>query len=176
MKAYIELIKSRLMGRWQQLSLRERRMLMIAAPILLIALLYVAIWLPYRTTRQSLDAQLPTLSAELIQMREQAKQAKELQTANRVNPVAPDKLLSAIEDSLTAVALNGYVTKLENLGDARVQLVASKMPFKKWVYWLERLSKEIGVAVVVAKIQSEGEGAVSIEATLAPLGAQVQDA
>lgn len=175
MKVYIELVKSRLMVRWQQLSQRERRMLMAGAPVLLIALLYAAIWLPYHRMRQSLDAQLPMLGAELVQVREQAKLAKELQTANRVMSVAPDKLKSTIEDSLKAVALEGYVTKLDNLGDARIQLVASKMPFKKWIYWLERLSKEIGVAVVVVKLESEGEGVVSIEATLAPLGVRIEN-
>ena len=172
MKENIALLKSKLMARWQQLSIRERRILMVGAPILLLALLYSMILLPYQNMRRSLDARLPALSSELVIMREQARLAKELQMANRVTVVAPERLTSAIEDSLARVELNVYVTKLENVGNARVQLTASRMPFRKWMHWLERLSKEIGIAVEAVKLESEGEGVVHIEATLAPLGAQ----
>ena len=71
--------------------------------------------------------------------------------------------------------MKGYVTELEDMGNARVRLKASGMPLKKWLYWLERLSKEIGVTVIAATIQAQGEGVALIEATLAPLGTRLEE-
>ena len=171
-KKYLPLAK--LKARWLQLSLREQRMLMVLAPIIVVAILYAGIFKPYQRVRHSLDNQLPVLTSELDAMKEQAALAKELQEANRVVSISPDKIRTTVEESLGRVALNGYVTKLEDIGNGQVHLQASNMPFKKWVYWLERLSKEIGVSVVTAKIHSEGEGVVAIDATLAPLGSASQ--
>lgn len=172
MKKRIDLTK--LKARWQQLSLREQRMLMIAVPVVCLALVYVAIIQPYLDSRASLDAQIPALSETLQKMKNQAALVKELQEANRVVSISPDKLKEAVEDSLRRASLDSYVTKVEDVGNGRVQLVAAQMPFKKWIFWLERLSKEIGIAVTVIKIRSAGEGVVSIDATLAPLGAEQQ--
>ncbi|MDH2918683.1 MAG: type II secretion system protein GspM [Sideroxydans sp.] len=132
---------------WSAREVREQRMLLAAACVIAVALLYLLLIAPALSARQKLTKTLPQLREQTALMQALTSQATALQASNNA-PVAAMSSAS-IEASLQAQQLKAR--NITMLGaSAQVQLDAAS--FAQTLAWLTSLQSGARITVIAAKI------------------------
>ena len=150
---------------WDRASVRERRMLVLAAIVVIVALLWAFVWRPVvadiGTTRDALAQERARLAAARSEVNEMASLAKE------AAPGATSDLRPPIERVLAARGLRGAVTALDVTPDS-AHLVFGAVSFPALVGLIDALAKEEHLRVVEATMTARVEaGTLRAELTLA---------
>lgn len=154
-----------LMQRWQLLAVRERRMVVAGGALL--ALVAVWLWLlePAWQGRRALQAELPTLRAQLARIDEMADEAQRL-AAVRGGGESPQALKAQIEQSIDRAGLSGSLRRLSmngSLFDLRFEAVA----YAAWLAWLDTTTRELRLRVADVSItRGTGHGLVAVRLAL----------
>jgi len=147
--------------RWQRLAPRERLSLGLLAVFLLIALLYMTLWLP--ATRELKQArayyqQQRELNAYLV---ENSPQARQLAGKPLVN-LAPEQLQGLVTQSAQQHGL--VVERFDS--DAEGLLVSlAEAPFASLLRWMSDLQSQ-GVGLAEVSLDRAGDGKVDARLTL----------
>lgn len=134
---------------WTGLARRERAMVLVAAAVVVLGLLYALAIEPAWTTKSRLAKDLPRLQAELVQVEALRTEAQRLAGREGAGETF-DSLLTAVEQSVLRANLPANV-QAEDSGT--VSVTANSVSAGAWFAWLEALSRESRVAVTAASAQ-----------------------
>ncbi|KPC53854.1 type II secretion system protein M [Amantichitinum ursilacus] len=143
-------MKARFLAFWLARAPRERAMLGAAAAVILIALLYVALWEPLVNQRAVLAKQLPRLQADLAQMQRSIALIKAAGGAPGV--ARSDDLRQAVTASL---GQRNIKADIQAQPDNRLKIDATEVAFSQVLDLLSGLQRETGAHAVSADISSQ---------------------
>lgn len=147
-------------SRWQDISPREQRLVLIAATVVAIgAAVSLLDW--SRAEGQRLARRLPRAEASLNQVQEAATEISRLRTAPQATRAEGAALLAAVQTSAKSRALDIGIQ-----GGGEGLHLKGQAPFDALVAWLATLQKDQGLRVVRMEIQRQGSLA-SVDAVLA---------
>lgn len=135
---------------WRERNARERAMLMLAAAVVALALIYAVLLAPAVSGRAQLEKNLPALREQAAEMRALAQQAA--QFANRSAAPRPALTRESVEAALARRAL-----KAQNLvvsGDM-VKLQLAAVSFAATLDWLDEMQKTAGLTIVDTNIVAQ---------------------
>ena len=138
---------------WQGLNERERRLVAICGPLLLIAILYWGLWTPFANHVAEVKQQLQNQRNTLAWMQQKGGEIKALQASggNRVD------LNMTLEGgvNLTSRQMGLTLTRLQPLNN-QLQVETEDLEFDRLVNWLVTMERDYGVRVKLIEL-SAGE-------------------
>lgn len=154
-----------LLQRWQLMTPRERRILVVGAALLAVVLVWLLLFDPAWRARQALQSELPTMRGQLAQMEQLAGEARRL-GAVPAGSDSPQAVKTQLEQSIDSAGLKpalAQLTQSGNLFDLRFKGV----PYAAWLAWLDSAARETRLRVVDAAVTREtGIGVVSVRLAL----------
>lgn len=154
--------------RWQQLSQREQRLLLLMAIVLGGALFYQGLWVPAHRQSASLAATVARLKAEQQLVATLASEAHGLKPQAALAPMAATELKHMLQPLLQQAGLDGL--QLAEDGDFGVR-VSGEVVFDDWVKTVGALAMQ-QVRVVRLQADASSPGRVKLEAVLAHAGGE----
>jgi type II secretory pathway component PulM len=152
--------------RWTALPTRDRRLLVVAAALVLALAAWALLWQPMVRGAATMRAAVPRDAAALAEGRRQVEEIAGLARA----PAVPrsEEPRAALERILAGSGLRPAVTQLD-WQDGRARIVFAVVAFDRLVGVLEALQREGRLRVVEAVVTARVEpGSVRAEITLAP--------
>jgi general secretion pathway protein M len=146
--------------KWNGLSARDRRMLVLAASFLVLVFAWLVAFEPAWNGRQQLVRELPALRADLAQMDQLAAEARMASTSSRQTNESATQLRGRIEETLADAGLSSSLAQLEVNGEI-IEARFRQADFEKWLYWLDAAVRETRMRVVDLSITRESAGVVS---------------
>ncbi len=144
--------------KWQQLSLREKRLVVITAIIVVITLVHLTIWKPLQdgidSSRVRVNAQTNTLQS----IREQAVEAQQLRArSSRTAGRSGGSLLVIIERTAQSKNLKSSLQKVQPEGQDGVRVWVENAAFDQLIDWLALLENKntIYVSEIIIEKQKE---------------------
>ena len=142
-------MKTKFLAFWLARAPRERAILGVGAVIVLIALLYIALWEPLVNQRALLDKQLPRLQADLAQMQRDVALIK---ASGGAGVVRSDDLRQAVTASL---AQRGIKADIQAQPDNKLKIDATQAQFAQILDLVSGLQRETGAHAISADMSSE---------------------
>ncbi len=138
------------------LEANERRMLMVAAPLLLAMLFYVGAWEPLNDTVDSLRVSTAEQQSLLAWMHSAAREVKQLRarSTQRAKPASGGSLLSLVDRTAKSGRLGPALKRVQPDGDDKVRVWLESASFDDMVRWLIVLQNRHGVRVVSSVFQA----------------------
>ena len=145
---------------WQQLSLREKRLVVITAVVVIITLVYFMIWEPLQNGIQTSQVRVNAQTNTLRLIREQAAEAKQLRmTKSRAAASAKGggSLLVIIERTAQQKNLKSSLQKVQPEGQDGVRVWVENASFDQLIDWLALLENKntIYVSEIIIERQKE---------------------
>ncbi|HEY0879798.1 MAG TPA: type II secretion system protein M [Zeimonas sp.] len=160
-----------LMQRWQLLATRERRIVVAGASLLVVVAVWLWLFEPAWRARSALQAELPTLRAQLARIDALADEAQRL-SAVPVGTDAPQVLRTQIERSIDRAGLSPSLAQLAMNGSL-FDLRFNRVPHAAWLAWLDTTTRELRLRVADVSVTREAEqGLVSVRLALETPGAE----
>lgn len=155
-----------LLQRYNELAPRERRMVALAAAVVLVTILYLVIWEPLAQARQARAEAL----AQAREVAQQLEVAAASAAANRGGntPVQGrgQSLLTVVDQAARASTLGKPLSRLQPDGDTKVRAWIEDVPFDGLLRWLADLQTRYGISIENAEIEARGNGTVSARLSL----------
>lgn len=154
---------------FENLELRERRLIITAAAMTAMLLLYLLVWKPVNGEYHRLDSSIKEKEKTLAEMEQLAVEAKQLQRANARSSVRSPggSLLAAVDRTAKSNGLGNAVKRVRPDGENKASVTLEGAEFDRVVVWLENLSLQNGVSVVSSTIEKQKEtGLVSMRLEL----------
>lgn len=149
----------RISAAWQSRTLRERRVLLMGAALLILLLIWSWLIDPALSTRKKMQQQLPELRAQSAQMQALAKEITGLPAAP---PAAQPVSRQALERLLTE---SGLKAEQITVADNMVTLNFSDASFSSLTEWLQKIQREQQLSVTEATVTAR-ERLDRVDATL----------
>jgi general secretion pathway protein M len=140
-------------ARFQSLSPRDRRMLLVGGAIAAVLFVFAVI-LPLDHRVSSLHDQVTRKQADLVWMR---NAAPEIAAAGPVRSNSGEPLIVIIDQSARESGLGSALAGSQPNGAGNLSVELQKASFDALVGWLARLSQQNGVQIESATIDSAGE-------------------
>lgn len=154
-----------LMQRWQLLAARERRLVLAGAVLLAIVAVWLSLFEPAWQGRKALQAELPTLRAQLARVDDLAGEAQRLSAVPAASD-PPQAVKAQLEQSIDSAGLRASLAQLSvngSLFDLRFSAVAHAA----WLAWLDTATREMRLRVADVAVSREAEhGLVSVRLAL----------
>ena len=146
--------------KWQQLSLREKRLVILTSIIVVITLVYFMIWEPLQEGIQTSRVRVKAQQETLIQMHEQAAEARQLLAAQRqagASTRSSGSLLVIIERTAQTKNLKSRLQKVQPEGQDSVRVWVENASFDQLIDWLALLENRntIYVSEIIIERQKE---------------------
>ncbi|MBF0134333.1 MAG: type II secretion system protein M [Magnetococcales bacterium] len=145
---------------WRDLGGRERRIVAIGLPVLVVAIFYFMIWSPFMERLDNARKRVAASSDTLHWMQSQAVEIKAMQAG--LGASVPSSLslsgsfLSFMEESARQGGLGGVLKSVEPSGNDQVLMKFEKAPFQTLATWLIDLHTQ-GVEPVSVSLEREPE-------------------
>ncbi|MDO9318575.1 MAG: type II secretion system protein GspM [Gammaproteobacteria bacterium] len=157
---------------WLARAPQERRLLVVAAGVVLVGLLAWLLAVGSQASTALRDS-LPALRMQAITFEQQAAELEILRSVPA--PTIPDaSLLPLIQETIASAAMSGMLSTIEPLGPEQVVVVFGAIEFSVWLAWiavLEQQNVRVEQVRVEALATSPVPGLVSVAATLGRVGA-----
>jgi len=154
-----------LLRRWQVMTPRERSIVTGGAAVLLVALAWLVLFDPAWTGRRQVQAELPTLRAQLAQMEQLAGEARRL-GAVPAGSDSPQAVKVQLEQSIESAGLRSALSQLSQSGEL-FDLRFKSVSYAAWLAWLDSAARATRLRVVDAAVTREaGTGIVSVRLAL----------
>lgn len=153
---------------WRERNPRERWLIGLGLPLLLLALLYAYLWLPVQKERAGLLRTLPELRASAAQLRQQAQEVQTLKQRVPADDAAanPADPVTVMRQTATQAGLPAPQIQPDNTGRLRVRF--EQVTFNPLIQWLDILQRQHGLKVDTLELNSAGgPGRVSAQIAFA---------
>lgn len=155
---------------WNTRSDRQRMMLCAAGAVIVAAASYFILLAPALAASKKLSATLPTLRAQVEDMRQQQKEIAILRKKVAATSQRPD-LKTLLQTSAARTSFVNSIEKIESLSGSRALFLSGPVLFDDWLGWIEHLQREFGIRLDGCKITSTDQpGLVRVEATFVSAG------
>ena len=147
-----------MMAWFENLSIRDRRALLVVAVFLLGVTVYFAIWEPLHSGYQR-SQKLVQERRELVSwMRGAAQEARALGASRSLAPASPPgrSLLATIDATVAGARLRGAVKRIEPDGTTRVRVWLEQAEFDQVLRWMGELQSRHRVNVLDMRAEPEG--------------------
>ncbi len=153
---------------WSALAQREQRLIAAGAALLILFLLYVAIWVPLQGSRARLLAQTEEQRATLRWMQQSAAEIRQLSARGAGRQVATGQsLLGLIDQTARSERLAEAVKRVQPDGTNSVRVWLENAAFDDVMRWLGTLEQRHGVAIDTLNVErGEQPGRVAARLTL----------
>ena len=154
---------------WQNLSLRDQRMLLMGGALALLLLAYALLWLPLQRSRDDLRQQVAAAQASLRWMRAAAEELNLRRGVLGSAETSHDhrSLLARVDSGAREQGLGAALMRVEPSAEGAVNVVFQQASFDALVGWLESMSRTHGTRIAEFSAQSTGaSGQVDARALL----------
>jgi general secretion pathway protein M len=158
-----------MMSYLNQLNERERLLLMIAVPLLVIVLSYAIVWRPFSSHVEELQQRVERQQEVLQYMHSAARQVKQLrrQQALTSRSGANQSLLALVDRTVKQAKLARALKRVEPDGADKVKVRLEGAGFDDMIGWLESLQQRYTIAVEDISIDVQDDpGTVNARLTL----------
>ncbi len=152
-----------------ELQPRERRLIAVAAVLLICLLFYLLAWRPLQQRVAHLDSRLTQARKDLVWMQQASREVQALRRQGGAAPAPATglSLIRAVESSVTAAGLRGSLTRTEPHGADRISLELRDADFDALVRWLGILQRQHGARVTQINVtRTDKPGRVNARLTL----------
>ena len=134
---------------WNQLSARDRRILVIGSIIVAIFLIWSFVWHPLSAEQDRLTMRLDSAKRDLAFVRVAEAEVDRLRNAGvRTRADRQGKSLLALADvSARGAGLEGVLKRLEPVGSNSVRASFEFASFDQIIDWVENLARDYGVQI-----------------------------
>ena len=155
---------------WRERNPRERWLIGLGLPLLLLALLYAYLWLPVQKERARLQRTLPELRASAAQLHQQAQEVQTLRqrvpaSEAAANPADP---VTVMRQAATEAGLPAPQIQPDNTGRLRVRF--EQVTFNPLIQWLDILQRQHGLKVETLELGAAAGGPGRVNAQIAFAG------
>lgn len=153
---------------WQQLNLRQQRLLMLAGVVLLGVIVYVGLWEPLAESRQLERERVAEQQALHDWLNAVAPVAERLQReGDQAVDLGGRSLLGLTDSTVRAAGLAGSLSRIEPAGDGQVRVWLDNADFISTINWLQQLSLDYPIEVTHLGMDRAGnDGKVNVRLTL----------
>ena len=161
-----------LRARFEALNERERRLVLIAAGFLAIALFWLVLVLPLHTMQVKRAARVEKKSADLVWMRQAAPQVAAARASGGSAGPSNESLVVLIDRTARQAGLGSALRDQSPNGSHSLRLRLESAPFDSLVAWLALLQQQHGVAIETANVDvGSAPGLVNASVTVGQPGA-----
>ncbi len=135
---------------WQQLNLREQRLVLALGSAIMVLLLYTLLWQPLNTNLANTKSKLASRQALLTWVDENVSRYQ------AIKPNGSGKKTSGSLSSIINRTANQYqltITRMQPQGDS-LQVWLDTAPFTELLFWLEHLANNEGLQVQAIDLAS----------------------
>ncbi len=140
---------------FENLSKRERYMVVAAALVLLVFLFYVLVWRPIGTRAEALQQRVQGQEKALAWMQQAAVEVKRLRGGGTPTQARNESLLSLIERTARERGLSGAVRRVQPEGQHGARIWLEAAGFDDLVLWLHQLADTYGVRISEASVERQ---------------------
>lgn len=137
---------------WHPRPIREKRMLLLAASIVLPVLGYLILWQPASEQRDKLLKRLPDLRQQAAQLQLDALEVQKLRHSRPPAQLDANTLISTIESTAERYAIREQITSINTQGPNTVQLNVNALAFSQWLDFLRELHQTQHIRVLNTSI------------------------
>lgn len=155
--------------RWQELSTRDRRTLLVGGVSAALLLAWAFAWHPLAQRRAELDRQVERSRGELAYVRAGAGGIERLRAAGTKSLADREgrSLLALADATARSGGLEAALKRVEPAGSGSVRVSFEYANFDALVEWIEGLSRDFGVeATDFSADRADGVGLVNARVTL----------
>jgi len=155
---------------WELRSDKQRMMICAGGAVAIAAALYIVLLAPALAASRQLSATLPTLRAQVEDMRQQQREIASLRKKVAAASQRAD-LKALLQSSAARASFVNSIEKIEPLSGGRALMLAAPVIFDDWLGWIENLQREFGIRLDGCKITpADQPGLVRVEATFVSAG------
>lgn len=153
---------------YANLDQREKRLISVAAAMLVLLLLYTAVWKPVSGEYHRLGNSITEKEKTLAEMEVLAVQAKQLQrNARNSAHINKGSLLGTIDRTAKSNGLGDALKRVRPEGENKASVSLEGAQFDRVIGWLEKLQRLQGISIVSSSIETQEEsGLVSMRLEL----------
>ena len=155
---------------WENLQTRERYMVLVASTLVVLTILYYAIWSPITSSRDSKETRVDAKRDTVVWMLTKKQEVEHLKriNPNLFNPSNDSRSLLAIVDTgAKQMGIRPAIKRIEPKGDDSVQLWLEDIAFDYLIVLLGELERRNNISVADASFnRSENIGKVTGKVTL----------
>lgn len=134
---------------WETLSARERLLVIGGLGLTLALLGYVLVWEPFRTSHRQLQQRVAEQRADLIWMRQAAREVKRLSGNAGTSPTRDGRsLLTLVDQTARAAGLASALKRVAPQGEDKLSAQLDGVEFDKLIPWLGMLEHDHRIAIV----------------------------
>ena len=148
---------------WQQLSARDRSILLWGGLISTILLLWALIWDPLQDRRASLRQSISEQRSTRLWL-EQVEQMLLRQPNQQRSPNRQEyegSLLRLVDDTIRAQGMAAAIERMEPDSPGQVRLWLRAADFDTLVQWMEQVSNDYGLLIAQAQLSKDQAGRVN---------------
>jgi len=134
---------------WETLSARERLLVIGGLGLILALLGYALVWEPFRTSHRQLQQRVAEQRADLIWMRQAAREVKRLSGNAGTSPTRDGRsLLTLVDQTARAAGLASALKRVAPQGEDKLSAQLVGVEFDKLIPWLGMLEHDHRIAIV----------------------------
>ena len=157
---------------WQQLALREKRMVAGGAIVVAVLLIYFGLWFPLQHTVSSLRQTIVKNQNLLAWMQQADAQMKTIVPTKTVavTSMSPAALLGWLQNSIQQAGLDHQLTQIKEGSDEAILLQFQAVNFDALINWLAQAQEQQGFRVTqMSAVKTAASGMVNAEITLSSI-------
>lgn len=152
---------------WDQLQVRERRILLFGAVAVLLMGLYVLVWEPLVDGRARLEREVAEQRALLGWMEQSAREVRALRGSSTPRRNTGQSLMAVVDRTARAQGLGEVLERVQPDGENAVRVWLTQAPFDQSLRWLDKLTAEQGLRVTGLVVERSPEpGKADVRITL----------
>lgn len=158
-----------MMAYLKQLNERERLLLLIVAPLLVLLVLYGLVWRPLSGHVDMLQQRVSRQQETLRYMHTAAQQVKQLrqQQSSTGRRGSNQSLLALVDRTVKQAGLTRALKRVEPDGSDKVKVRLEQAGFDAMVGWLESLQLRYGIRIESISVDAQDSpGSVNVRLTL----------
>lgn len=134
---------------WETLSARERLLVIGGLGLTLALMGYALVWEPFRTSHRQLQQRVAEQRADLIWMRQAAREVKRLSGNAGTSPTRDGRsLLTLVDQTARAAGLASALKRVAPQGEDKLSAQLDGVEFDKLIPWLGMLEHDHRIAIV----------------------------